>query len=90
MIEVALFGAGRIGTIHAGNIARQPDVRLQYVVDVDRDAARALAGKYGAQLADAERVFEDANVRAVAIASSTDTHADLILRAAKARKAIFC
>ncbi|HEY3565788.1 MAG TPA: inositol 2-dehydrogenase, partial [Casimicrobiaceae bacterium] len=46
MIEVALFGAGRIGTIHAGNIARQPDVRLQYVVDVDRDAARALAGKY--------------------------------------------
>jgi myo-inositol 2-dehydrogenase/D-chiro-inositol 1-dehydrogenase len=90
MIEVALFGAGRIGTIHAGNIARQPDVRLQYVVDVDRDAAQALAGKYGAQLADAERVFEDANVRAVAIASSTDTHADLILRAAKARKAIFC
>ncbi|HEY3554049.1 MAG TPA: inositol 2-dehydrogenase, partial [Casimicrobiaceae bacterium] len=90
MIEVALFGAGRIGTIHAGNIARQPDVRLQYVVDVDRDAAQALAAKYGAQVADAERVFEDANVRAVAIASSTDTHAELILRAAKARKAIFC
>jgi len=90
MIEVALFGAGRIGTIHAANIARQPGVRLQYVVDVERDAARALAEKYGAQVADAERVFEDANVRAIVIASSTDTHADLILRAARARKAIFC
>ena len=90
MIEVALFGAGRIGTIHAGNVARQPGVRLQYVVDVDRDAAQRLADQYGAQVADADRVFEDANVRAVVIASSTDTHADLILRAAKAGKAIFC
>ena len=90
MIEVALFGAGRIGTIHAGNVARQPGVRLQYVVDVDRDAAQRLADQYGAQVAHADRVFEDANVRAVVIASSTDTHADLILRAAKAGKAIFC
>ena len=35
MIDVALFGAGRIGTIHAGNVARQPGARLKYVVDVD-------------------------------------------------------
>ncbi len=39
MIDVALFGAGRIGTIHAGNVARQPGVRLKYVVDVDAAAA---------------------------------------------------
>ena len=39
MIEVALFGAGRIGKIHAGNLARQPGVKLQYVVDVDAAAA---------------------------------------------------
>jgi myo-inositol 2-dehydrogenase/D-chiro-inositol 1-dehydrogenase len=38
MIDVALFGAGRIGSIHAGNIARQPGVRLTYVVDVDAAA----------------------------------------------------
>ena len=43
MIEVALFGAGRIGAIHAGNIARQPGVRLKYVVDVDAAAATKLA-----------------------------------------------
>jgi myo-inositol 2-dehydrogenase / D-chiro-inositol 1-dehydrogenase len=90
MIDVALFGAGRIGSIHAGNIVRQPGVRLQYVVDVDRAAAEALAQKHGAKVADAETAFADANVDAVVIASSTDTHAELILRAAKARKAIFC
>ncbi|MGE5737863.1 MAG: Gfo/Idh/MocA family oxidoreductase, partial [Betaproteobacteria bacterium] len=90
MIDVALFGAGRIGTIHAGNVARQPGVRLQYVVDVDAQAAKKLAEPYGAKVADAETVFNDAAVGAVVIGSSTDTHADLILRAAKARKAIFC
>jgi myo-inositol 2-dehydrogenase / D-chiro-inositol 1-dehydrogenase len=90
MIDVALFGAGRIGNIHAGNVARQPGVRLQYVVDVDRTAAEVLARQHGAQVADAERAFADPAIAAVVIASSTDTHADLILRAAKAKKAIFC
>jgi len=90
MIEVALFGAGRIGAIHAGNIARQPGVRLKYVVDVDAAAATKLARSHGAQTTDAAHVFDDTAVRAVAIGSSTDTHADLIMRAAKAGKAIFC
>jgi len=90
MIEVALFGAGRIGAIHAGNIARQPGVRLKYVVDVDAAAATKLAQAQGAQTTDAAHVFDDTAVRAVAIGSSTDTHADLIMRAAKAGKAIFC
>jgi myo-inositol 2-dehydrogenase/D-chiro-inositol 1-dehydrogenase len=90
MIDVALFGAGRIGSIHAGNIARQPGVRLKYVVDVDAAAAAKLAGAHGAQPANDTTVFEDRGVKAVAIGSSTDTHADLIMRAASAGKAIFC
>jgi myo-inositol 2-dehydrogenase/D-chiro-inositol 1-dehydrogenase len=90
MIEVALFGAGRIGTIHAGNLARLPEANLKYVVDVDRSAAQALAERHGARVADADTVFADRAIGAVAIGSSTDTHADLILRAAKAAKAIFC
>ena len=36
------------------------------------------------------RVFADTAVGAVVIGSSTDTHADLIVRAAAAGKAIFC
>ena len=90
MTEVALFGAGRIGKIHAGNLARQPGVRLKYVVDVNAAAAGELAQKHGAQVASADQVFGDAAVKAVVIGSSTDTHAELIRRAAAAKKAIFC
>jgi myo-inositol 2-dehydrogenase / D-chiro-inositol 1-dehydrogenase len=90
MTDVALFGAGRIGKIHAGNLVCQPGVKLKYVVDVDTNAAAALARQHGAQTASAETVFADAGVAAVVIGSSTDTHADLILRAAAAGKAIFC
>jgi len=90
MIDVAIFGAGRIGKIHAGNIVRQPGVRLKYVVDPDAQAAAALASQHGASVGTIEGVFADAAIRGVAIASSTDTHADLIQRAARAAKAIFC
>jgi len=90
MIEVALFGAGRIGKIHGGNLARQPGVKLKYVVDVNATAAGELAQAHGAKVADAETALKDAAVSAVVIASSTDTHADLIVRSAGAKKAIFC
>ena len=90
MTDVALFGAGRIGKIHAGNLARQPGVALKYVVDVNAAAASELAAKHGAKVGGADQVFGDASVQAVVIGSSTDTHAELIVRAAKAGKAIFC
>jgi len=48
MIDVALFGAGRIGNIHAGNVAREEGVRLKYVVDVNQEAAQKLAARHGA------------------------------------------
>lgn len=89
-VQVAIFGAGRIGKIHAGNVAAQPGVRLKTVVDPDAAAAAALAAKHGAAVGTVEGVFADASIRAVVIASSTDTHADLIERAAAAGKAIFC
>ena len=89
-IDVAVFGAGRIGTIHAGNVARHTRARLRYVVDVNATAAEALAGRYGAQTSSVDAALADPAVGAVLICSSTDTHADLILRAAAAGKAIFC
>ena len=40
MIDAALFGAGRIGKIHAANLVRLPGMRLKYVVDSHAPAAR--------------------------------------------------
>jgi myo-inositol 2-dehydrogenase/D-chiro-inositol 1-dehydrogenase len=90
MIEAALFGAGRIGKIHAGNLARQSGARLKYVADVNQAAAGELASQHGAKVATVDAALADKSVGAVVIASSTDTHADLLLRAAQAGKAIFC
>ncbi len=88
--DFALFGAGRIGAIHAGNIARHDKTRLKYVIDVNATAASALAGRHGASVTDGATALGDPSVGAVLIASSTDTHADLCIQAAKAGKAIFC
>jgi len=90
MIEVALFGAGRIGTIHAGNLTKEAGARLKYVVDPNAKAAQGLAERYGAKVATVEQVFADKDVGVVLICSFTDTHADLILAAAGAGKQIFC
>jgi myo-inositol 2-dehydrogenase/D-chiro-inositol 1-dehydrogenase len=89
-IDVAVFGAGRIGRIHAGNLARQPGVRLKYVVDVNREAAEALARELGAEAVDADIALGDRAVGASVICSSTDTHADLIERSAAVGKHVFC
>jgi myo-inositol 2-dehydrogenase / D-chiro-inositol 1-dehydrogenase len=90
MIEVALFGAGRIGSIHAGNLAHQPGVKLKYIADVNRAAAVELAVKHRAEVRIADAIFADEAITAMVIASSTDTHAELIQRGAAAGKAIFC
>lgn len=90
MKNVAIFGAGRIGRIHASNLAALPGVRLQYVSDPVQAAASGLAQQLGAQVAGIEQILQDPGIEVVAIASPTDTHSDLITRAAAAGKQIFC
>src|SRR5437868_14234397 len=90
MITFCQFGAGRIGAIHAGNIAAPPEARLAAIVDTDGAAAARLAERCGASVRGEAEALTDPNIQAVVIASSTDTHADLIEAAARAGKAIFC
>jgi myo-inositol 2-dehydrogenase / D-chiro-inositol 1-dehydrogenase len=88
--NVAVFGAGRIGRIHAANIAALPGVQLKFVCDPVADSAAALAQQFGAAVSTPEAVFADKSIDVVAIASPTYTHSDLIGRAAAAGKHIFC
>ena len=90
MISFCQFGAGRIGAIHAANITAHPEARLNTIIETDRAAAERLAGRYGAVLRDQAEALADPAIDAVLIASSTDTHADLVEAAARAGKAIFC
>ncbi len=88
--EIALFGAGRIGSVHARSISTHPRTRLKYVVDPREAAAQELARLHGAAAVDRCTVFEDPDVAAIVIASSTDTHADLVEKGLNAGKAVFC
>ncbi len=90
MKNVAVFGAGRIGRIHAGNVATLPGVRLKFVCDPVAASANELAAQLGAAVSTPEAVLADTSIDAVVIASPTDTHSDLIHRAAAAGKHIFC
>jgi myo-inositol 2-dehydrogenase / D-chiro-inositol 1-dehydrogenase len=87
MLSVAMIGAGRIGRIHARNIATHPGARLAGVADVDAVVAAQLAEACGARAISIEEAFA---ADAVVIGSPTPTHADYIERAAAAGCAIFC
>lgn len=90
MFTVALLGAGRIGAIHGHNVAAHPAFSLRHVVDPNRAAADSLAARLGATVSSAEAVFADPAIDAVVVASSTDTHLDHCLSAARAGKAVWC
>ncbi len=90
MFNVAIFGAGRIGQIHARNAAAQPELTLKYIVDPNRSAADALARQTAAEVVDMDAVLGDGSISGVIIASATHAHLDQALLAAAAGKAIFC
>nr|WP_210319750.1 inositol 2-dehydrogenase [Rhizobium wenxiniae] len=89
-MKIGLLGAGRIGRVHAINIAGHARSQLVAVSDVNEGAARSLGEAYGAKVASSEAILYDASIDAVLIATSTDTHSDLMEKAAAAGKAILC
>lgn len=91
MTRIAVLGTGRIGRMHAENIAAHPRARLAGVFDIHAPAAQEVAEKLGVQQFDSvAAVLASADVDAVLIATSTPTHADLIEQAVAAGKAILC
>ena len=89
-MKFGIIGAGRIGKIHAGNVAARKDCVVSFVADADQAAAQALAAATGAKVAEIDAILASGEVDAVAICAPTDMHADLIEKAARAKKSIFC
>jgi myo-inositol 2-dehydrogenase/D-chiro-inositol 1-dehydrogenase len=90
VLRVGLLGAGRIGRVHAINIAGHARSQLAAVSDVNVAAAQSLADLYGASPTTSDAILNDASINAVLIATSTDTHSDLIEKATAAGKAVLC
>jgi myo-inositol 2-dehydrogenase/D-chiro-inositol 1-dehydrogenase len=92
-INVGLIGAGRIGRVHAENLAyRLPGVKLLAVSDINLESAQRCATDFHipSVVAEPQAILENKAIDAVLICSSTDTHAPLIIQAAQAGKHIFC
>ncbi|GGH14125.1 inositol 2-dehydrogenase [Alsobacter metallidurans] len=90
MLRVGLLGAGRIGRIHGGNVAAHPKAQLVAVADAVLEASQTIAAETNATVATIDGIIDDDKIDAVLICTPTDMHADLIERAAKAGKAVFC
>ena len=90
MLKVGLLGAGRIAGVHATAISSNPGSMLVAVSDYIAESAEKLATEYGCTARSTEEILSDPEIDAVLIATSTDTHSDLIEAATAAGKAVLC
>jgi myo-inositol 2-dehydrogenase / D-chiro-inositol 1-dehydrogenase len=92
-VRFGVIGAGRIGKIHTGNLVNAvPGATVLAIADPVPGAAQKAAETYHIPKAtlDYKEILNDPAIDAVAICSSTDTHARMIVEAAQAGKQIFC
>ena len=90
MLTLSLIGAGNIGKVHAHNVAAHAGARLGYVFDIDREAAEAVAGQYGARATASLEEALGGDVDAAIIAASTSTHGEILAACVDAKKAFLC
>jgi len=92
-MKLGLIGAGRIGKLHAEVLTYHiPEAEIKTVAEIYIDDVKAWANQLRILnlTTDYSDILNDAEIEAVLICSSTDTHAQLIIEAAKAGKHIFC
>ena len=90
MLKVGLLGAGRIAGVHATAISSNPGSELVAISDFYPENAQKLAMQYGTAARTTDEIIADPSIDAVLIATSTDTHSDLIEAAIAAGKAVLC
>lgn len=91
MVRFCIFGAGQMGNRHARTLAEHPKAEIHSVYDLLPEAAAELAGRHSAiAVSDRETALADPAVDAVVITTPASSHAELVVAAARAGKAIFC
>ncbi len=92
-VNIAVIGTGRMGSVHARNLARAiPTAHLVAVCDIRLEVAQAVADELGVTrvVRDYHDLLADPDIEALLIATTTDTHAFIIQDVADAGKHIFC
>src|SRR4051794_5072147 len=89
MVGFAVLGCGRIGKMHARNVAAHPRARLVTVYDVARPAAEAVGSELGAKVAGSvEEALATPGVVAAFTPPAANTPVALRGRAARAGKGV--
>ena len=92
-LKLGVIGTGRIGKVHIATLVQSvPQAEIIAIADVDLKSAEQVAKTFGIKSVSdrPEDIFENKEIDAVVICSSTDTHARYIVEAANAGKHIFC
>jgi myo-inositol 2-dehydrogenase/D-chiro-inositol 1-dehydrogenase len=90
-VRIGVIGVGRIGRMHCELLSHEvPGAAVGAVYDSSAPLARDVAGKLGVPAAASVEEILEGDVDAVAICSTADTHAELLIAAAGAGKAVFC
>jgi predicted dehydrogenase len=93
LVGVGIIGAGKMGRIHAANLAGGvPSAKLVAVADVVEESAKKLAAEFGATnvFTDYLRLVENREVQAVVIATPTILKPQIVKFACEAGKHVFC
>ena len=91
IINIALFGLGRIGQMHADNLLNHKNFNLKYIFDKDQKLTKKLSKKYNSTgIQNPKIAFKDQNIKCIFIASSTNTHLKFIEEAVVNKKVVFC
>jgi len=92
-LNVGAIGLGRLGRVYAQDLAqRVPNARLVAVSDLKADLAEQFAKDYDVPkwYRSHQDLLADPDVEAVAVITSTSTHKEVVLDAARNGKAVFC
>ncbi len=87
---VGVVGAGRIGSLHAGNLEQLPLVDQVVVADSAPGRAQELAARLGVEAAESPARMIAGGIDGLVIAVGTDAHQDLIREGAEAGIPMFC
>lgn len=90
-IKVGVIGLGRIGKIHLKNLLQIPGVKVLVATDPFPEAQQfAVDLGVPSVVADYQEIIANPGIDAIIICSPTDTHFEIIQKAAAAGKHIFC
>ncbi|MFJ3714995.1 Gfo/Idh/MocA family oxidoreductase [Streptomyces sp. NPDC090057] len=89
-MRIGILGLGRIGAFHAETLSGLDAVESLVVADPFADAARAVAERFGARIADSPQALLAAGVDGLVVAAATDAHPALIRAGVQAGVPVFC